>query len=299
MPPIASKISPLTASTALRTPLPLYLFLSPSRSSIASCAPVEAPDGTAARPNEPSSSRTSTSTVGLPRLSRISRPVMSTISVMRSPCGPTGSQCALRDQLAGFKFAKEAATRGTHVLTAFAQSHLSRLTLAVAAASVVASAALAFHSGDGSGRQGRSGESLYDGRMTPARSVREFSNGDRHHDRSTNHAAECGSHKIAAPAVTGNPEFERAYRVQMNTLEQFVLFLPLFWLATLYFHMVPWLPAVFGLVWIIGRWLYMQGYMAAPEKRGRGFMIAAVANVGLLVMSLVGIVQAWIAVHAT
>jgi hypothetical protein len=43
----------------------------------------------------------------------------------------------------------------------------------------------------------------------------------------------------------------------------------------------------------------MQGYMAAPEKRGRGFMIAAVANVGLLVMSLVGIVQAWIAVHAT
>jgi hypothetical protein len=63
--------------------------------------------------------------------------------------------------------------------------------------------------------------------------------------------------------------------------------------------MVPWLPAVFGLVWIIGRWLYMQGYMAAPEKRGRGFMIAGIANLGLLIMSLVGIVLAWMAVHAT
>ena len=45
-------------------------------------APVEAPEGTAALPTEPSSSTTSTSTVGLPRLSRISRPMMSTIAVM-------------------------------------------------------------------------------------------------------------------------------------------------------------------------------------------------------------------------
>ena len=45
--------------------------------------PVEAPEGTAARPSEPSSSRTSTSTVGLPRESRISRAVMSTIAVIR------------------------------------------------------------------------------------------------------------------------------------------------------------------------------------------------------------------------
>uniref|UniRef100_A0A0N4ZDA9 LigA n=1 Tax=Parastrongyloides trichosuri TaxID=131310 RepID=A0A0N4ZDA9_PARTI len=57
--------------------------LSPSRSSTASCAPVDAPLGTAARPKEPSSSVTSTSTVGLPRLSRISRPTMSMMSVMK------------------------------------------------------------------------------------------------------------------------------------------------------------------------------------------------------------------------
>ena len=108
-----------------------------------------------------------------------------------------------------------------------------------------------------------------------------------------------GAHKIDAPAVTGNPEFERAYRVQVNTLEQFVMFLPLLWLATTYFHVLPWLPAVFGLVWIVGRILYMQGYLAAPEKRSTGFLITLIATVGLLVLSIWGIVDAWMAIGAT
>lgn len=62
-----------TFSTALRTPLPRYFEASPSRSSIASLSPVEAPEGTAARPMTPFSSSTSHSTVGLPRESRICR----------------------------------------------------------------------------------------------------------------------------------------------------------------------------------------------------------------------------------
>src|SRR5688572_19937750 len=49
---------------------------------MASWAPVEAPEGTAARPSEPSSRTTSTSIVGDPRLSRISRALMSRIEVM-------------------------------------------------------------------------------------------------------------------------------------------------------------------------------------------------------------------------
>lgn len=105
-------------------------------------------------------------------------------------------------------------------------------------------------------------------------------------------------HKIAAPAVTGHPEFECAYRVQVNTLEQFVIFLPLLWLATVYFHMLPWLPAVFGLVWVIGRVIYLRGYMAAPDKRGTGFLITILSTLGLLILSLIGIVQSWMAVHA-
>src|SRR5438445_8348425 len=63
----------LTLPTAFRTPLPPYRAASPSRSSSASRSPVEAPDGTAARPNAPPASVTSTSTVGFPRESRISR----------------------------------------------------------------------------------------------------------------------------------------------------------------------------------------------------------------------------------
>jgi len=107
-----------------------------------------------------------------------------------------------------------------------------------------------------------------------------------------------GKHKIDAPAVTGNPEFERAYRVQVNTLEQFVMFLPLLWLATRYFEPLPWLPAVLGLVWIIGRILYMNGYVTAPEKRSTGFLITVVATAGLLILSVWGIVEAWMAITA-
>ena len=65
--------SPFTFATAMRTPLPPQ-SASPSRSSTASWTPVEAPEGTAARPSAPDSSRTSTSTVGLPRESRTVRP---------------------------------------------------------------------------------------------------------------------------------------------------------------------------------------------------------------------------------
>ena len=76
-----SLIRLLTLSTALRTPLPLKRFLSPSRSSKASRVPVEAPEGTPARAVAPQAKLTATSTVGLPRLSRISRPTTFVISV--------------------------------------------------------------------------------------------------------------------------------------------------------------------------------------------------------------------------
>src|SRR3954452_3001111 len=71
-PATASAISPLTFPTACVTPLPPY-GSPPSRSSVASNSPVEAPLGTAARPAAPERRRSSTSTVGLPRLSRIWR----------------------------------------------------------------------------------------------------------------------------------------------------------------------------------------------------------------------------------
>ena len=98
----------MTAATALVTPLPRNFDLSPSRSSTASCAPVEAPDGTAARPIDPSSSTTSTSTVGLPRLSRIWRATISTIAVMRGlrTCGLGRERRGLSAE--SFSWAREA-----------------------------------------------------------------------------------------------------------------------------------------------------------------------------------------------
>jgi len=107
-----------------------------------------------------------------------------------------------------------------------------------------------------------------------------------------------GKHSITAPATTGHPEFERAYRVQMNTLEQFPIFFPALWLATMYFTMIGWLAPAIGLVWVVGRILYMQGYMADPAKRGPGFGISFLAQLALVVLAIVGIVMACMAVTA-
>jgi glutathione S-transferase len=86
---------------------------------------------------------------------------------------------------------------------------------------------------------------------------------------------------VVAPAVTGNPDFERAYRIQMNTLE----WLPIF-LASLWLFAASWssdlIAAGIGLVWILGRILYLTGYSRAAEARGPGFGIQALAAAVLL-----------------
>jgi glutathione S-transferase len=106
-----------------------------------------------------------------------------------------------------------------------------------------------------------------------------------------------GRHKIFPPAMSGHPEVERALRVQGNTIEQVVIFLPLLWVATLYFH--GWIPAALGLVWCLGRVLYAFGYMKEANKRGPGFGIAALASLALLVLSIWGVVASWIVATAT
>jgi glutathione S-transferase len=109
-----------------------------------------------------------------------------------------------------------------------------------------------------------------------------------------------GRHSIAAPATTGHPEFERAFRVHGNTLEQLVVFLPLLWLATILYQRGPaWLPALFGLIFLIGRVVYMQLYMLQPQKRGPGILIGMLAILGLLVLTIIGLVQDWTVLSAT
>ena len=107
-----------------------------------------------------------------------------------------------------------------------------------------------------------------------------------------------GKHNIAAPAVSGHPEFERAFRVHANTLEQLMIFFPLLWLATLLYHGIGWLPALLGLIFLAGRIIFMQRYMADPKSRAPGIMIGVIAYVGLLILAVIGIVQDWSALGA-
>lgn len=100
-------------------------------------------------------------------------------------------------------------------------------------------------------------------------------------------------HGISAPATTGHPQFERAYRVQMNTLEAMPVFLPALWLAACYFTRVPLLAPALGLVWIVGRVIYMQAYMQDPSKRSLGFGISALSQIALVILAIAGIVMTW------
>jgi len=84
---------------------------------------------------------------------------------------------------------------------------------------------------------------------------------------------------IKVPATTGHPDFERVFRVQMNTLEWMPIFLPSLWLFAVYVS-DP-LAAAIGLLWIAGRILYIVSYSKAANKRGPGFGIQALATVAL------------------
>jgi glutathione S-transferase len=94
---------------------------------------------------------------------------------------------------------------------------------------------------------------------------------------------------VAPPATTGHPEFERIFRVQMNTLEWMPIFLPALWLAAVYVSDIG--AALVGLVWIAGRVVYMLGYGEAAEKRHRGFVVQVIAAGVLWLAALIGVVM--------
>jgi glutathione S-transferase len=98
---------------------------------------------------------------------------------------------------------------------------------------------------------------------------------------------------IKAPAITGNDDFERVFRVQMNTLEWLPIFLPSLWLFAIYISNP--VAAIIGLLWIAGRALYMSGYSQAANKRGRGFGIQALAT-GILWLGALGAIV-WPLIH--
>jgi glutathione S-transferase len=103
-----------------------------------------------------------------------------------------------------------------------------------------------------------------------------------------------GKFGVKLPAISGNSDFERVFRAQMNTLEWLPIFLPSLWLFAIYIG--DGTAAALGLVWVVGRILYVLGYAKAVAKRGPGFAIQAVATIALWVGSLGAIL--WRVIHA-
>ncbi len=93
---------------------------------------------------------------------------------------------------------------------------------------------------------------------------------------------------VTAPAVTGDEMFERAFRVQMNTLEQLVVTLPAMWLCAYYYQ--PLAAAGLGLVFFLGRLLYRVAYLREPSSRGPGMILGFFANVAMIILAAWGIV---------
>jgi glutathione S-transferase len=97
-----------------------------------------------------------------------------------------------------------------------------------------------------------------------------------------------GKFQVKAPSMDGPPAFLSMVRVQANTVEQLVLFLPALWLCALFRGDL--IAAALGAVWVIGRIAYAVGYYRAPTKRGPGFVIAMAATACLVIATVLGLV---------
>lgn len=96
-------------------------------------------------------------------------------------------------------------------------------------------------------------------------------------------------YKVPAPATTGNEIFERYLRVQQNTIEQLVLFIPSIYMFGTYIHAIT--AAVIGLVFIAARVVYYRTYTRDPKKRSIGFVLSMFSNLVLLLGSLIGLLK--------
>jgi glutathione S-transferase len=99
-----------------------------------------------------------------------------------------------------------------------------------------------------------------------------------------------GKYGVAAPATTGHPVFERYYRVQMNTVESLLVFLPGLWLAARYWS--PRYAALLGVVYLVGRTIYYFSYVSDPARRSAGYSLSMGPAIALVTAALIGATQA-------
>ena len=94
---------------------------------------------------------------------------------------------------------------------------------------------------------------------------------------------------VRAPATTGHPDFERANRVHINTLENLIIFMPAVWIFATYTS--AFYAAVLGALFVVARALYAIGYLQAAEKRSIGAGITGIVNIVLVVGGLIGVAR--------
>ncbi|HSC14067.1 MAG TPA: MAPEG family protein [Gammaproteobacteria bacterium] len=97
-------------------------------------------------------------------------------------------------------------------------------------------------------------------------------------------------YKIAAPALTGHPDFERTNRVHVNTLENLIIFIPSVWIFGTYLSEL-W-AAILGFLFVGARAIYAIGYLQAAEKRSVGAGITGMVEIALIAGSLIGLARA-------
>jgi glutathione S-transferase len=98
-----------------------------------------------------------------------------------------------------------------------------------------------------------------------------------------------GKYKIEAPATVGHPQFERACRTHMNTVESLVLFLPALWIASVYYG--GQIPFWIGLVWVVARLVYAVGYAQTnTQMRGPGAGLSFLSILALVALGAIGAV---------
>ena len=98
-------------------------------------------------------------------------------------------------------------------------------------------------------------------------------------------------HGVKAPAITGEAEFERAFRIHQNTVEQMVIFIPALWLFGHYMHALT--GAGLGLLFVISRIIYRKSYLNDPTSRTAGFGIGALVMMILMIGGLIGALMSW------
>lgn len=98
-----------------------------------------------------------------------------------------------------------------------------------------------------------------------------------------------GKFNVPAPASSGHPEFDKRYRVQMNTLEQLALFVPAVIVGAPVLGDT--VTAGLGIVWSLGRIVYARSYVADPAKRGPGFGLTLLPSMVMLLAGVWGAIS--------